>query len=834
MKYLIIFLCVYGPNLYADCYKRDYSTEHLKKHPKQEVRQIQFEQTYGYSEEEGSFDTFEIYLDFDRNGKKILGHAKGRCEISRSADAITGLCRFESGKGALNLELRPGKEHYDESYLIKMSPGAVLEDLSYGQGEGAKTSISEYDSTMLVHKDVEGSILNDGRCEMVYAKAKHFVPARLWNEVILHSIRNDLARPTVTARNLFHLSALLWDVGAAFSKNDQGYFLKEKTDLNENLKPEAMSAAAYHFLKHRYKNAPANVGDIVPYWDFGDGKEDRYLDLFYDKIMAKLGHSVKGTQASDFGRSMATKLLERTLNDGSRESEGYTSEPGYQLINKQILDISQSGITTPVKDVEVMYQDYFNYQEKGDYSSPFDLTPYRGQDFSKSLDLNHWVRLNIPGSVDQGGTAVASEQSPLTLFWGKLPTFGDLSSFKSPTKEGVYFDSEIHLPNWQSDAEEVIKANLQVAEFSSLLNPVDLSEKDFDGDGSFDVNPGSEWIDISPARLGNNPLGTNEGQGRAINPVTGKPYLPNLVKAANYYRSIAEFWADGPESETPPGHWNTLANYVMDSLKGSGNGFRWMGQGEGLPEDLYAAKLYLTLNGALHDAAVVAWGVKGHFQGNRPVMVIRALAKRAEEDESFARRLVAMSPNLKMVEYEKNGVLVRKLAIKSWRGPFRGAFYSSEIGQIEFRDLSFREYSEKAIEENDFYREQGISGVGWILADNWLPYQRQTFVTPPFPGFVSGHSTFSRAAAEVLAGVTGSEYFPSGLCEYPAPNLHFESLLGEPFHFQWATYFDASDASGISRLYGGIHASYDDLPARVIGSKIGKKAVERAAQFFSE
>src|SRR5205085_11269777 len=50
------------------------------------------------------------------------------------------------------------------------------------------------------------------------------------------------------------------------------------------------------------------------------------------------------------------------------------------------------------------------------------------------------------------------------------------------------------------------------------------------------------------------------------------------------------------------------------------------------------------------------------------------------------------------------------------------------------------------------------SGVGWMLGTEWAPYQRATFVTPAFPGYVSGHSTFSRAAAEVLAAATGSAY----------------------------------------------------------------------------
>jgi hypothetical protein len=51
------------------------------------------------------------------------------------------------------------------------------------------------------------------------------------------------------------------------------------------------------------------------------------------------------------------------------------------------------------------------------------------------------------------------------------------------------------------------------------------------------------------------------------------------------------------------------------------------------------------------------------------------------------------------------------------------------------------------------------AGVDWVLAENWWPYQRPSFVTPPFAGYVSGHSTYSRAAAEVLTALTGSAYF---------------------------------------------------------------------------
>ena len=55
-----------------------------------------------------------------------------------------------------------------------------------------------------------------------------------------------------------------------------------------------------------------------------------------------------------------------------------------------------------------------------------------------------------------------------------------------------------------------------------------------------------------------------------------------------------------------------------------------------------------------------------------------------------------------------------------------------------------------------------VAGVDWILAENWWPYQRPSFVTPPFAGYVSGHSTYSRAAAEVLTALTGDPFFPGG------------------------------------------------------------------------
>jgi membrane-associated phospholipid phosphatase len=125
-------------------------------------------------------------------------------------------------------------------------------------------------------------------------------------------------------------------------------------------------------------------------------------------------------------------------------------------------------------------------------------------------------------------------------------------------------------------------------------------------------------------------------------------------------------------------------------------------------------------------------------------------------------------------------------------------------------------------------------GVHWIRAVEWVPYQLPSFVTPAFPGYISGHSTFSRAAAEVLTGFTGSSYFPGGLYEWkvPAGSLRIEEGPSEDLALQWATYFDAADAAGISRLYMGIHVSPDDFGGRKIGSQCGKAAWSLAQRYF--
>ena len=90
-------------------------------------------------------------------------------------------------------------------------------------------------------------------------------------------------------------------------------------------------------------------------------------------------------------------------------------------------------------------------------------------------------------------------------------------------------------------------------------------------------------------------------------------------------------------------------------------------------------------------------------------------------------------------------------------------------------------------------------------------------------------------AAEVMTAFTGSEYFPGGLSGYTieAGSLKNELGPGGPVRLEWATYADAADQAGQSRLYGGIHIQADDFTGRVIGAQCGRDAWALAQMLFA-
>ena len=219
----------------------------------------------------------------------------------------------------------------------------------------------------------------------------------------------------------------------------------------------------------------------------------------------------------------------------------------------------------------------------------------------------------------------------------------------------------------------------------------------------------------------------------------------------------------------------------------------------------------------MHDSAINTWGIKGYYDYIRPISAIRYMASKGQSTDpnltSFDPHGLPLIPGL--IELIETGdplagnsdENVGKIKVMSWKGPD----YISDP-------------------------DTDVAGVDWILGTHWWPYQRPTFVTPPFAGYLSGHSTFSRAAAETLTLITGDEFFPGGMGTFDVVQnefLVFEEGPSESFTLQWATYQDASDQTSLSRIWGGIHPPIDDIRGRIIGDKIGKESFALGQEFFA-
>ncbi|MBI3870649.1 MAG: vanadium-dependent haloperoxidase [Verrucomicrobia bacterium] len=415
-----------------------------------------------------------------------------------------------------------------------------------------------------------------------------------------------------------------------------------------------------------------------------------------------------------------------------------------------------------------------------------------GSETSLVFDVNRWQPLVITNQVSQNGIPLEAIQKFLGAQWLGVRPFAltRLDSAKPwidpgpPDKLDGAGDAD-----YRSQVVDVIRA-------SDLMTPDD-----------------GVITDISPGAFGNNSLGTNDGQGRSINPATGQPYAPNPVKRGDFTRVLAEFWADGPTSETPPGHWNTIANYVSDV---PGFEKRIGGTGEIVKDLEWDVKVYFAMNAALHDAACAAWSLKRYYDGWRPIEAIRYMG------------MLGQSTDLNSLYYHPRGLTLVPGLIEEVTEA------TVATGQRHF-GLPVGEIAIHAWPGQPADPSTQHSGTRWMLAVDWLPYQKKTFVTPAFPGYISGHSTFSRSAAEVLAAFTGTPFFPGGMATYKMKAgafLTFEKGPEADVELQWATYYDAADQAGISRIFGGIHVSKDDFFGRKAGSQCGKGAWKLARQYF--
>jgi hypothetical protein len=215
-------------------------------------------------------------------------------------------------------------------------------------------------------------------------------------------------------------------------------------------------------------------------------------------------------------------------------------------------------------------------------------------------------------------------------------------------------------------------------------------------------------------------------------------------------KMMVEYWADGPTSETPPGHWCLFAQFVSARDHHS------------VDDDV---KMFFALTNALLDASIASWDAKRAYDSVRPITAIHFLFARQE--------------------------------VRAWGGRFKG--------------------------------------MQTVRGEEWTPYQPQVMaMTPAFPEFISGHSTFSAAAAEILKSFTGSDVFGASYkFERGTSKFEYGMTPRTDITLSWSTFTAAADQAGMSRRYCGIHFRDGDLYGQETGRKVGRRAWLKATALIN-
>jgi hypothetical protein len=227
-------------------------------------------------------------------------------------------------------------------------------------------------------------------------------------------------------------------------------------------------------------------------------------------------------------------------------------------------------------------------------------------------------------------------------------------------------------------------------------------------------------------------------------------------------KMVAEFWAGGPGTVSPPGiaivMWNLFMNGLLESHV-----------------VMYDTYFFSGLEMAIHvfEAGRLIWGLKKTVMEARPIQEIRAA--------------------------------------------FRGQTLKNGFGES-------------------------------VLGESWTPFQESKFITPPFADFPSGHSGFSQVFADVM-----TKWFGAQIPKMPRINgssdilglispmlattlsLEFPTFIMKAGESQiqpggtvpvndviltWTQWQDMADSAGISRKYGGIHATSAHVGSQALGRKL--------------
>lgn len=613
--------------------------------------------------------------------------------------------------------------------------------------------------------------------------------ARQWCEVMLNCIRNDYPRPAVQARTVAHAGWAMYDALAVYDPqarpyilgNDLGFFSSE---FNGIVIPEDLQAAQEKAISYAmYRLLTARFASSSPpgAWEMNMAPE-------IDNLMSQLGYDT-GIENLDY-------------------SDGDPAKLG-NYIASQIIQLGELDGTNA--------QNNFANQ----FYNPVNGNIWPGLEGNPQCDNpNRWQPVGLQLFYDEFGQPLPTGSPAQTVEWGNAIPFALTNDDVSVRqREGldwkIYFDpgepplldiqSQTNLENpykWGFVANIILQAKLG----SALSEGIDISPQSMGG------------VQEAPNNILDLPfyyelaIGGPANTGYETNPATGAPYEEQSVPSYDYYRTIAEYWYNGQDEETPAGHWLRIFNEASDHPL---NNRRWQGVSESLSNLEWDVKSYFVLGSGLYDAAIACWSVKGYYDYISPVSAIRYMCQLGQSSDfqlpSFHPGGIPLVPGyIEIIEPGdplaiQNPDNTGKIKVFAWKGPPANS-------------------------------ETQESGTGWVVGERWLPYQESDVVTPEYPSYTSEYSVLSRASAEILQRITGDEYFPGGLGSFVAVESEFLEVENGPSRdviLQWAKYKDAADQSGLSSVYGGINTPNDDIRGRQMGALSGVKTFDFANEMIS-
>jgi hypothetical protein len=125
-----------------------------------------------------------------------------------------------------------------------------------------------------------------------------------------------------------------------------------------------------------------------------------------------------------------------------------------------------------------------------------------------------------------------------------------------------------------------------------------------------------------------------------------------------------------------------------------------------------------------------------------------------------------------------------------------------------------------------YYKDKTIKGWGGpekgmieMRGQEWRPYSPETFLCPPFPSYISGHSSISGACAEILRLFTGSDRFGVEVKRKPG-EMTEPDRIGEEVTLQFPTFTETANMAGMSRVLGGYHIQCENVEGLKLGRNV--------------